>query len=125
MFDEHELILFDDGNGIQSGGYSIGSILMKSGCAPMRTDNSPMVGGSSGRQGSQVSSMFSDLVVPAGLFFDGGGRGGDCSAYSKHSVLSDDIYDTLLKQVSPAKAKSITRKRRASRDNRRTRKAKG
>ena len=46
--------------GIYSGGFSINSIMMKSGLSPILTVNKPLQSGGA----SQVSDLFKDLVIP-------------------------------------------------------------
>jgi hypothetical protein len=124
IFGEDELVLYDDGEGIKSGGYLIDSDMLRRRAPAMYTMNG---GGSGGSGGSSVSDIFADLVVPAGLYFNGGAGAGDksdCAQCGEHTVLPDDIYDTLLKhaEVRSRRAVKPTRKH-GSATKRKTRRA--
>ena len=58
---------------IMSGGYSVDSYLLKNGLSPMQTntrlESNSQLGGDKQGEGKQVSSIFENLAVPAGLFF--------------------------------------------------------
>jgi hypothetical protein len=64
-----DFILQRDINGkITGGGYNIESMLLKKGRSPMTTLNHDVVQGG-GKNDKNVSSLFTDLAVPAGLFY--------------------------------------------------------
>ena len=78
--------------GIYSGGFSINSIMMKSGLSPILTVNKPLQSGGS----SKVSDLFNDLVIPNwALSYNmrGGEYKDDIS--DSDSEYGDDIDDTL------------------------------
>jgi hypothetical protein len=78
--------------GIYSGGFSINSIMMKSGLSPILTVNKPLQSGGS----SKVSDLFNDLVIPnwALSYNMRGGEYKDDTSDSD-SEYGDDIDDTL------------------------------
>jgi hypothetical protein len=116
MFSEDDLVLYSNGDGIYSGGYSVESILLKSGKAPMQTAN---ISGGGDKNDEQISSLFSDLVVPLGLYCDESSDYFGCPKSYDHTILSDDIYDVLLKNVSATpKQAPLTRKNNSSRAKR-------
>lgn len=114
-----ELVFTNDAEkGVHSGGFSVKSILMKSGLSPIVTLN-----GGGGLGGDQVSDLFANLVVPNWalsynnrLVQGGGGNNGsrrsilnedgDDSDY-EDDAIEDDLHDKLLELVQaplPAKA---------------------
>jgi hypothetical protein len=93
----------DKEGGIHSGGFSVNSIMMKSGMSPIMTVNRSEVltGGS-----DKVSDLFNDLVVPNwALSYNnriGGGKYKEVEhddSDSEDSVIDDDLHDKLLELV--------------------------
>ena len=97
-------------NQIYSGGFSVNSIMMKSGFSPFTTLNNI-----NGQTGGNVSDLFKDLVVPSWLL----SQDNKFSGGSKHSknvdedsdneeIISDELYDKLvdLATVSDAEIKN-------------------
>lgn len=83
--------------GIYSGGFSINSIMMKSGLSPILTVNKPLQSGGA----SQVSDLFKDLVIPnwALSYSMKGGEYKDESSDTDSdadSDIDDELHDKLL-----------------------------
>ena len=83
--------------GIYSGGFSINSIMMKSGLSPIITVNKPLQSGGA----SQVSDLFKDLVIPnwALSYSMKGGEYKDESSDTDSDVdsdIDDELHDKLL-----------------------------
>lgn len=82
---------------ISSAGFTIDSILMQKGQPALLTRN-----GGSVQNGGNVSDLFKDLAVPAGLVsFTPKQRGGNMhtNIVNNDDVISDDIHEKLLKMV--------------------------
>lgn len=114
-FSGDDLIFYQDSNTgqIMSGGYSIDSILLKKGIAPMKTLN----GGSKNdndNDNNNVSSIFKNLAVPAGLFYfpQKNNINTNSIEYNQSSPLNEDIHDRLFKlvEMNPIKKKNKTYK---------------
>ena len=125
-------LVYTNEDGIYSGGFNVQSIMMKRGISPIMTinNNDRQKGGSP----SQVSDIFSGLVVPAYAYYHNGGFNGKNknSSYKSHNsdndesdseddVIDDDLHDKLLGLVREHdnKLKQDERKKK------RTRKHKG
>ena len=117
---------------IMSGGYSVDSYLLKNGLSPMQTntrlESNSQLGGDKQGEGKQVSSIFENLAVPAGLFFlnqkpshDNYGNKTKCM---EHKMLPDHIFDDFMKMIEIDKHKKRQRKTRRQQDipNKKTRK---
>jgi len=99
---DHTELVFSPENGIQSGGFSVPSIFMKSGMSPIVTMNTNNVqNGGSG----QVSDLFQNLAVPnwATIYNMKGGeyKEQDNKNHVKDdsdsdSDIDDDLHDKLL-----------------------------
>jgi len=98
--------------GIYSGGFSINSIMMKSGLSPILTVNKPLQSGGS----SQVSDLFKDLVIPnwALSYSMKGGEYKDESSDSE-SEIDDDLHDKLLGLVREHDIKTAGTKKKKTR----------
>jgi hypothetical protein len=116
---------------IMSGGYSVDSFLLKEGLSPMQTFSSLESGQSGGKQSEekQVSSIFENLAVPAGLFYINQKPTQDAYSNNKrkcmdHKMLPDNIFDEFIKMIEIDKHKKRQRKTRRQEDipNKRTRK---
>ena len=105
--------------GIYSGGFSINSIMMKSGLSPILTVNKPLQSGGA----SQVSDLFKDLVIPnwALSYSMKGGEYKDESSDSE-SDIDDDLHDKLLGLVREHDIKSAGSKKKKSRRQQPTKK---
>ena len=116
----NELIFNTDKEaGIYSGGFSINSIMMKSGLSPILTVNKPLQSGGA----SQVSDLFKDLVIPnwALSYSMKGGEYKDESSDSE-SEIDDDLHDKLLGLVREHDIKSAGSKKKKSRRQQPTKK---
>lgn len=100
--------------GIYSGGFSINSIMMKSGLSPIITVNKPLQSGGS----SQVSDLFKDLVIPnwALSYSMNGGEYKDESSDSEGEI-DDDLHDKLLGLVREHDIKTAGTKKKKTRRN--------
>jgi hypothetical protein len=100
---DHKELVFNPENGIQSGGFSVSSIMMKAGISPIVTMNvnSGQVGGS-----DKVSDLFQNLAVPnwATMYNMKGGEYKE-QVNKNHikddsdSDIDDDLHDKLLDLV--------------------------
>ena len=102
----------DTKNGIYSGGFSVNSIMMKSGLSPIITVNKPLQDGGS----NKVSDLFNDLVIPnwALSYSMNGGEYKDESSDSD-SDIDDDLHDKLLGLVRQHDIKNAGAKKRKTR----------
>ena len=117
----NELIFNTDKEaGIYSGGFSINSIMMKSGLSPILTVNKPLQSGGA----SQVSDLFKDLVIPnwALSYSMKGGEYKDESSDSE-SEIDDDLHDKLLGLVREHDIKTAGSKKKQTRRQQLTKKA--
>ena len=125
-------LVYTNKDGIYSGGFNVQSIMMKGGISPIMTinNNDKQKGGSP----SQVSDIFSGLVVPAYAYYHNGGFNGKnkSSSYKSHNsdndesdsedeVIDDDLHDKLLGLVREHDNKL----KQEERKKKRTRKHKG
>ena len=133
--DTNDLLFYKEQQGgndiIMSGGYSVDSYLLKAGLSPIQTFNS--LEGKSQMEGNQeggskqVSSIFENLAVPAGLFFNNQKPVYDMNGGSKkcmdHQMLPDNIFDEFMRMIEIDKNKKRNRKSRrpASVPNKKTR----
>ena len=98
-------LVFNNQDGINSGGFNVQSIMLGAGISPIMTlnNNDGQKGGSTGK----VSDMFSGLVVPAYAYYHNGGSKSKSSSYKSHNsdndesdsedeVIDDDLHDKLL-----------------------------
>ena len=101
----HEDLVFSpDPKNIQSGGFSVSSILMKSGISPIMTMNTNTIGQSGGS--NKVSDLFQNLAVPnwATIYNMQGGEYKEVDK-KKHnnedsdSDIDDDLHEKLLDLV--------------------------
>ena len=99
-----EDLVFSAGKNIQSGGFSVSSILMKSGISPIMTMNTNIIGQSGGS--NKVSDLFQNLAVPnwATTYNMQGGEYKEVDK-KKHnnedsdSDIDDDLHEKLLDLV--------------------------
>ena len=121
-------LVYTNKDGIYSGGFNVQSIMMKGGISPIMTinNNDKQKGGSP----SQVSDIFSGLVVPAYAYYHNGGYKTKSSSYKSHNsdesdsedeVIDDDLHDKLLGLVREHDNKL----KQEERKKKRTRKHKG
>ena len=89
--------------GIHSGGFSVNSIMMKSGMSPIMTFNTEQFGGNY----NKVSDLFNDLVVPNWALSYNNRIGGSKYKEVEHNdsdssdddIIDDDLHDKLLELV--------------------------
>jgi hypothetical protein len=90
----------DTKNNVYAGGFSINSILLKSGVSPIMTLNQPMYGGGDKEASVKVSDLFNNLVVPNWALSYNNRIGG--RPYKKEEdddVIDDDLHDNLVELV--------------------------
>jgi hypothetical protein len=105
--------------GVNSGGFSVNSIMMKSGLSPILTVNKPLQSGGS----TKVSDLFNDLVIPnwALSYSMRGGEYKDESSDSDSEYgddIDDDLHDKLLGLVREHDIKSAETKKKKTRRQR-------
>lgn len=105
--------------GVYSGGFSVNSIMMKSGLSPILTVNKPLQSGGS----TKVSDLFNDLVIPnwALSYSMRGGEYKDESSDSDSEIdsdIDDDLHDKLLDLVREHDVKSAGSKKKKTRKHR-------
>lgn len=101
--DGNDLVFYGGSDSqIYSGGFSVNSIMMKSGISPFTTLNNM-----NGQTGGNVSDLFKDLVVPSWLVSQENRFGGGSKHTKKldedsdeEEVISDELYDKLIDLVS-------------------------
>jgi len=103
----------DESGGINSGGFSVNSIMMKAGMSPIMTLNNQYGGG------DQVSDLFNNLVIPNwALSYDNrmtGGKYNDNIDSDSDDEVDGDLHDKLIdlvKQHENEKAKKGGKKKR-------------
>jgi hypothetical protein len=94
-----ELVFNNDiKEGIHSGGFSVKSIMMKSGMSPIMTMNTSQMGG-----GDKVSDLFNDIVIPNWtLSYNNrivGGKYKEVEQNDDDDVIDDDLHEKLLELV--------------------------
>jgi hypothetical protein len=112
IIQDHELVFNMSGGKIQSGGFTVESILLQKGEPALHTRNSGLQIG-----GGSVADLFKDLAVPAGLAsFSKKQVGGD--DYSRiqndDTVVSDDVHEKLLKMVEVEGGTRVRKTRRTN-----------
>jgi hypothetical protein len=110
----NDLVFYQEGGNVMSGGYKLNSIFLQNGVSPMQTNNikkrqkgleSESDSGSdkSPSLDKEVSSLFNDLVIPVGLFFNNSKMFPENKVpfkqYEQHAMISDDIFDKLFKMA--------------------------
>ena len=89
-----ELVYNTDGGGIQSGGFSVESIMMKAGMSPIKTMNENPY-----QSGGNVSDLFKNLVIPSWtLSYNNriGGRKSKMDNFSDDEEIDDEAIDDEL-----------------------------
>lgn len=116
IFNKDDFVYLKDGDNIESSGYKLNTVLMSQQMPAMKTMNN------NSQSGGSVSSLFNDLAVPAGLLLlqqksfkhyenDNG----------NDAIVSDDLFDKLLKMAGPNKNKKLTkRKHKSKKSDRKT-----
>ena len=114
-----DLVITKEGKNVMSGGYKIDNLFLENNISPLTTDNSK------NQEGGNISSMFSNLAVPAGLLLlqQKVNKHTFSNMYNKDSseVIDSSLYDKLLgiasgkKEVSSKKEKKLKVKKRTTR----------
>lgn len=108
-----DFVLYKNAENMMSGGYKLNSIFLKNGVSPMQTVNfrkntletnlESDSKESSSKKDNSISSLFEDLAIPAGLFFNNAKLFSEnkipYQPYEEHTMLPDDIFDKLFKMV--------------------------
>jgi hypothetical protein len=112
--DGNDLVFYGGSdNQIYSGGFSINSIMMKSGISPFTTLNN-----TNGQTGGNVSDLFKNLVVPSWLV----SQETKLTGGNKHTkkldedsddeeIISDELYDKLVDLVTVSDAEIKNKKK--------------
>ena len=109
-----ELVFNNDTNlGIHSGGFSVNSIMLKSGMSPIMTVNSEQFGG----KNEKVSDLFNNLVIPNWtLSYNNRLVGGKYNEIEKNidndedDIVDDDLHEKLLDLVKQHQVKTQKKK---------------
>lgn len=116
--DGNDLVFYGGSdNQIYSGGFSVNSIMMKSGISPFTTLNNI-----NAQTGGNVSDLFKDLVVPSWLI----SQEYTATGGSKHmknldedsdneEIISDELYDKLIDLVTVSDAEIKNKKKHTRR----------
>jgi hypothetical protein len=117
LMSANDLIFYKEGGNIMSGGYKLNSIFLQNGVSPMQTVNFRKKGletnslesdskeslDKDSKKDSNISSLFEDLAIPAGLFFNNAKLFSQnkipFEEYKEHTMLPDDIFDKLFNMV--------------------------
>jgi len=114
IFEDDDMVFNKVDGKIQSAGFTVDSILMQKGEPALVTRNTGIQTG-----GRSVSDLFKDLAVPSGLAqFSRKQFGGDISAdkiqnNERSEIVSDDIYERLLKMVELEGGSKLRKTRRS------------
>jgi hypothetical protein len=113
ILEDNDLVFNKIDGKIQSAGFSVNSILMQKGEPALFTRNSGLQTG-----GGNVSDLFKDLAVPAGLaFFSrkqfGGEEINNNRIINKNDeIISDDLHEKLLNMIELNDKNKIKKTRR-------------
>lgn len=113
--DDDDFVMIERNGEILSGGFKVNSILLKNNRSPMHTLNKSMSGGDE----NNVSDLFKDLAVPAGIFFQpskiGGGSGEHKGENIEEEEIDEDLYDKLAKLASAEDTQKAGKKKKSRR----------
>ena len=137
--DGDDLVFYNGSdNQIYSGGFSVNSIMMKSGISPFTTLNNINVqSGGNGQSGGNVQSsgnvadIFKDLVVPSWLvsqnnnFVGGYKHMKNDNDSEDEEIISDELYDKLVDLVTVSDAEIKNKKKNTRRFKNKIVKSKG
>ena len=105
----------DETGGINSGGFSVNSIMMKAGMSPIMTLN----GQKGGEDSNKVSDLFDSLVIPNWAVSYGnrmiGGEYKDNNGEDSDEDIDDELHDKLLGLVKEHENKLNQKKIRKTR----------
>lgn len=106
-----DLVWYNEGGDIQSGGYSVDSLFKTLGISPIISDNLNVMtgGGKGGKNVERFSELFGSTAVPAGLSLLGGSNDLKRSEpstdfdvqYGGEGMISESLFDKLTKLISP------------------------
>ena len=118
--DGEDLVFYNSSdNQIYSGGFSVNSIMMKSGISPFTTLNSI-----NGQIGGNVGDVFKDLVIPSWLVsqnnnFIGGSKHtknqNNDDDSDDEEIISDELYDKLVDLVTVSDSEIKSKKKNTRR----------
>jgi hypothetical protein len=97
MLDQRDLVYIKENKGnksiITAGAYTIDSCLMNNNCSPIRTFNT-----SNKQIGGNVSSLFQDLAVPAGLLYLQQNllKKNNITKNNENDYISNSLFDKLI-----------------------------
>jgi hypothetical protein len=112
IFNKDDFVYFKGGNGIESSGYRINSVLMSENSPVMITDNIN-ASNTHSQYGGNVSNLLNDFAVPAGLLLL---QQKTLKHYEPHDnnnkddVIKDDLFNKLLQLSTPIKNKKNTKR---------------
>tara|TARA_X000000368_G_C22999642_1_gene698365 strand:- start:1006 stop:1416 length:411 start_codon:yes stop_codon:yes gene_type:complete len=125
----NDLVITKEGKNVMSGGYKIDNIFLQNGISPFKTDNT------NNQEGGNISSMFSNLAVPAGLLLlqQKTNKKTFTNMYNTNNtqVIDSSLYDKLLgivnskKETIEKKTKKVRKKKtrtKKSSSNKKTKK---
>tara|TARA_B110000858_G_C17715577_1_gene432721 strand:+ start:407 stop:808 length:402 start_codon:yes stop_codon:yes gene_type:complete len=118
----NDLVMTKEGNTVMSGGYKIDNIFLQNNISPLSTNNS------SSQQGGNLSSLFSNLAVPAGLLLlqQKTKKTTFTNMYNKASdkVIDSTLYDKLLDVSNSKKQKKLKEPKKKTRTSKKKTKRK-
>ena len=105
VFEDNELVMYKENGKIYSAGFTVNSVMLQHGISPIirggsdcRDSNGSKTGGTGD---SLMRETFTNLAIPAGLYYFDGLQEGGSSKREKYvnedTHLSEDFYSTLLK----------------------------
>ena len=123
----------DSNNNTYSGGFSVNSIMMKSGISPFTTLNNP--NNINEQSGGNVSDLFKNLVVPTWLVSQENKIIGGSKHMKNHDedsdddddteIISDELYDKLLNLATVSDSEIKNKKKRTRKAKQKIMKNKG
>lgn len=115
-FDSDEFVFTNDKEGgINTGGITVNSLMMRKGLSPIKTLNTNSTNNGMSGGGDKVSNLFDNIVVPNWVYTIGKMNGGGSNSYEDNkreldsdddSVIGDDLHDTLVGLVEQHETKS-------------------
>jgi hypothetical protein len=111
---DDDFVMIERGGEILSGGFHVNSILLKNKHSPMHTLNQKIYGGERA-ESNNVSDIFKDLAIPAGIFYQpnkfGGYREDKNKVIEENEEINEDIYEKLVKLATIEETKKINKKK--------------
>ena len=114
-------LVFNNKDGIYSGGFNVQSIMLKGGISPILTLNKNMDEQTGGNP-NKVSDLFGGLVVPAYAYYNDFQSGGGKREYKMHEsddseddIIDDDLHDKLLDLMKTQEPSSKQNKKKSTR----------